>query len=397
VRIIKPATRGTAARRFFGAGVLCAAVRLVSARLDEVRLDLVEPFETSFGVERRRRFLLLALEAADGRIGYGECVASVDPLYSSESNVSAYDLLSRHFLPSVLRPKDVDPGSFHREVAHFRGNSMAKAAVESALIDLAAQGDRRSVAEYLGGRRRRVEVGVSVGIQPTVRGLVRRIGRYLDAGYGRIKLKVRPGWDAVPVRAVRRAYPDIELWVDANQAYPTAAVERIRRWAEANRVAQVEQAFPERAIRAHAELAKGARFRVCLDESVVDEDSLEDALAAGAVTSLNIKTGRVGGPLTGRALARRAARAHVASWVGGMLESGIGRAHNVALAARPEMTLPADLSASDRYYREDLIERPFVLGPGSTLEVPKGPGIGVELVERTLRRHRIRSKLFRRI
>jgi o-succinylbenzoate synthase len=376
--------------------VLSAPVRLISARLDELRLDLVEPFETSFGVERRRRFLLLALESADGLVGYGECVASVDPLYSSESNVSAYDMLGRHFLPGLLRARGADPESFHRDVARFRGNSMAKAAVESALVDLAAQADRVSVARYLGGRGGRVEVGVSVGIQPTASGLVRRVGQYLDDGYRRIKLKVRPGWDSVPVRAVRRAYPDVELWVDANQAYPTAAVERIRNWADGNGVAQVEQAFPERAIRAHAELARGARFRVCLDESIVDEDSLEDALAAGAVTSLNVKTGRVGGPLTGRALARRAARARVPSWVGGMLESGVGRAHNVALAARSEMTLPADLSASDRYYREDLISRPFVLGPGSTLEVPTGPGIGVEIDERALRRHRLRSKVFRR-
>jgi O-succinylbenzoate synthase len=363
--------------------------------LDELALDLVEPFETSFGVEKRRRFLLLKLESRDGLEGYGECVAAADPLYSGETIASARAMLTAQFLPAILRARSVTPESFRSATAHLRDNAMAKAVVETALIDLAARARGWSVSRYLGGLRRRVEVGVSVGIQPTVPALVRRVGDYLAEGYRRVKLKVRPGWDAVPVRAVRRAYPDLELWVDANQAYPPSAVERIRTWAVAYQVAQVEQPFPERAVWAHARLARDAPFRVCLDESVVDEVSLEDALAAGAISSLNVKAGRVGGPLTGRALARRAARARVPAWVGGMLESGVGRAHNVHLASLAEMTLPADLSASDRYYREDLIEPPFVLGPESSLEVPQGPGIGVEVLERRLRKYRRLSRTFR--
>ena len=361
-------------------------MQLRSARLDEVELELVEPFETSFGIERHRRFLLLRLETDDGLEGYGECVAATEPLYSSETVATAREMIHGRFLPELLRADSLDPAQFLASTARYRGHRMAKSAVETALVDLAARAKGQSVSEYLGGRRRRVEVGVSVGIQPTVEQLVQRVGEYLEDGYRRIKLKVRPGWDAVPVRAVRRAYPEIEIWVDANQAYPPAAVERIRRWAVRERVAQVEQAFPERAIRAHAELARGAPFRVCLDESIVDAMSLEDALAAGAVTSLNVKAGRVGGLLTSRALAERARRARIPAWVGGMLESGIGRAHNVHLASLAPFTLPADLSASDRYYREDIAEPPFVLGPGSTLEVPKGPGIGVEFSERGRRR-----------
>jgi o-succinylbenzoate synthase len=370
-------------------------MKVRSARLDEIALDLVEPFETSFGVEHRRRFLLLRLESQDGLVGYGECVASTDPLYSSESNVSARDMLARHFLPMVLNSKTIDPESFARFAARFRGNAMSKAAVETALVDLAAKSRGESVAQYLGASKSRVSVGVSVGIQPSVPRLVRRVGAYLQSGYGRVKLKVRPGWDEVPVGAVRRAYPELDLWVDANQAYSPNAGPRIRAWATKYGVAQVEQAFPERAVRAHAALARGAPFRVCLDESIVDPESLEDALSARAITSLNVKTGRVGGLLIGRSLAIRAARAKVPAWVGGMLESGVGRAHNVALAARREMTLPSDLSASDRYYRQDLIERPFELGPGSTLEVPAGPGIGVDVSERAIRRHRLNSKRYR--
>ncbi len=370
-------------------------MRLSSARLDEISLDLVEPFETSFGVQHARRFFVLRLETRDGLVGYGESVATEDPLYSSESNASVRDMLLRHFLPKILRSPAITPEAFRKEVAHFRGNEMAKSAVETALVDLAAQARGVSVARYLGSDRSRIEVGVSVGIQPSISALVARVGRYLADGYHRVKLKVRPGWDRAPVRAVRRRFPELEIWVDANQAYPPEAVDRIRDWAEANRVSQVEQPFAERAIWAHALLARGAPFRVCLDESIVDETSLEDALAARAITCLNVKTGRVGGLLTGRALARRAARAQIPAWVGGMLESGIGRAHNVALAARGEMTLPADLSASDRYYREDLVDPPFVLGPGSTLEVPRRPGIGVEVLEKVVRRHRISSRTYR--
>jgi o-succinylbenzoate synthase len=371
-------------------------MRLSSARLEELELDLVEPFETSFGVEKKRRFLLVRLETSDGLVGLGECVASVDPLYSSETLETARTMLSTRFLPGLLRAPSVGPEEFYASTGHLRGQRMAKSAVETALVDLAARSEGVSVSRWLGGRRTRVEVGVSVGIQPNVAALVRRVGRYLADGYRRVKLKVRPGWDARPVRAVRRVYPELEIWVDANQAYPTAASDRIRSWAAACGVAQVEQPFAERAIRAHAQLARGAPFRVCLDESIVDDVSLEDALAARAVGSLNLKTGRVGGLTVARSLARRAVRAGVPAWVGGMLESGIGRAHNVHLASLAPFTLPADLSASHRYYREDLIEPPFELGSGSTLAVPRGPGIGVAVDERALRRARRASRTFRR-
>jgi len=368
---------------------------LASVRVDEVELPLVEPFQTSFGVEQNRRFLVVHVTTREGLEGWGECAAAIDPLYSSESLATARWILTERLVPLLFRLPEPTPEAFLAASARFRGNRMAKAAVELALEDLRARARRTSVARSLGARRDRVRVGVSVGIQPTVPQLVDRVGRYLEDGYGRIKLKVAPGWDARPVGAVRREYPDVELWVDANQAYPIRAVSSIRSWAERYGVAQVEQPFAERAIHAHAELARGAPFRVCLDESIVDMTSLEDALAAGAVTSLNVKVGRVGGIATGLALARRARRSRVPSWVGGMLESGIGRAHNVALASSPPFGLSSDLSASDRYYREDLIEPPFVLGPGSTLAVPRGPGIGVEVVDRVLRRHRRASRTFR--
>jgi O-succinylbenzoate synthase len=369
-------------------------VRIRRARLDELELRLVEPFETSFGVERRRRFLLLTLESEDGTEGVAECVAAREPDYSSEATDTARWMIGRLLLPELFREPVAGPADFATRARRWRGHPMAKAAVEMALWDLFARRENVSLARSLGSRRRRVEVGVSVGIQKDIPSLVRRVGRYLEDGYRRIKVKVKPGWDDAALGALRDAYSDLRMWADANQAYSPDAVSEVRRWATRHRVEQVEQPFRERALDAHARLVRGARFLVCLDESVVDEESLDDALERRAATSLNIKPGRVGGLGTSLALAARARSARVRAWVGGMLESGIGRAHNVAFASREEIDLPSDLSASDRYYSEDLIEPPFELGPGSTLAVPAGPGIGVRPVESRLARARRRSRVY---
>lgn len=371
-------------------------VRLRRAELDELEMPLVEPFETSFGVERRRRFLLLRLEAEDGEAGLGECVAARDPLYSGESVTTARWMIETYLLPLLWREGVLEPRLFVERARAWRGNPMAKAAVELALWDLWARRHRQSLSEALGGRRRRVEVGVSVGIQRSVPALVHRVGEYLADGYRRIKIKVRPGWDERPAAALRKEFPDLRLWVDANQAYPPAAVGSIRRWASRYDVEQVEQPFPEHALAAHARLVRGARFRVCLDESITDMATLEAAFEMRSITSLNVKAGRVGGLGPGRDLGRRAAQARIPAWIGGMLETGIGRAHNVALASLSPFTFPADLSASDRYYQPDLVEPEFTLGPGSTLAVPQGRGIGVEIVESVYRKHLRRHKEFRR-
>jgi O-succinylbenzoate synthase len=370
------------------------AVRRV--QLDELELPLVEPFETSFGVEHRRRFLLLQIESEDGEVGLGECVATEHPLYSSESVATARWMIETYLLPLLWKEGALPPEVFRARAQTWRGHPMAKAAVEMALWDLQARRHRRSLSRELGGRRRRVEVGVSVGIQPTVPGLVRRVGGYLGAGYRRIKIKVRPGWDEAPVQALRREFPDVRLWVDANQAYPPSAVRRIRAWATRYGVEQVEQPFPEHALAAHAALVRRARFRVCLDESITDPPALEAALEMHALTSLNVKAGRVGGLGVGRELGVRAEAVGLPAWVGGMLETGIGRAHNVALASVAPFTFPADLSASDRYYRNDIVEPAFELGPGSTLAVPLGRGIGVALAESVVRRYRRRHREFGR-
>ena len=365
-------------------------------QLDELEMPLVEPFETSFGVERHRRFLVVRVDSEDGEFGLGECVAAQDPLYSSESVATARWMIETYLVPLLWREGALAPPDFRRRAQAWRGHPMAKAAVELALWDLWARRHRQSLARALGGHRRRVEVGVSVGIQPSVPALVRRVGEYLADGYRRIKIKVRPGWDERPVAALRRDFPDVRLWVDANQAYPPSESSALRRWATRYGVEQVEQPFPEHDLAAHARLVRGAGFRVCLDESITDLATLEAALGMRALTSLNVKAGRVGGLGVGRDLGRAAARHRIPAWIGGMLETGIGRAHNVALASLAAFTFPADLSASDRYYTPDLVEPAFELGPGSTLLVPTGRGIGVEVVDSVYRKHLRRHREFRR-
>lgn len=371
-------------------------MQVVRADLDELEIPLVSPFETSFGIERKRRILIVRLHTKEGAVGYGECVASRDPGYSSETVATARWAIGQLILPWVLREPKLTLRAFLHTLVPVRGHAMAKAAVEMALWDLLAQERRISLARLLGGKRDRVEVGVSVGIQPSVKRLVEVVDSYVETGYRRVKLKVKPGWDARPVGAVRREHPDLRLWVDANQAYSPQATERIRSWAQKFEIEQVEQPFAERSIQAHASLQNGSSFRVCLDESIVDGASLEDAVRRRALRSLNIKSGRVGGLSSAHRLARYAARARLKVWVGGMLETGIGRAANVALAATNAFHWPGDLSASDRYYARDVITRPFELGPGSTLAVPNGPGLGVQVDDQVYQLYRRRRTVRRR-
>ncbi|HZY69358.1 MAG TPA: o-succinylbenzoate synthase [Thermoplasmata archaeon] len=358
---------------------------IVRAELDELELPLVTPFATSFGTQRRRRILMVRLHADDGSLGWGECVAASEPRYSAETVDSARAVIDRYLLPVIFREANPTPLRFQRAVAWIRGHLMARATVEMALWDLEAQRRRRSLASLLGARRRRIPVGVSVGIERPVAALVRRVGSYLEAGYVRVKLKVKPGWDTRPVAAVRREHPDVPLWVDANQAYPPSSARSIAGWVRALDVAIIEQPFPARALTAHAELGRQLGGRVALDESIEDLTGFSDAVACRALSALNVKPGRVGGLVPARALARRCLRSRIPAWVGGMLETGIGRAFNVALAATVPFSLPGDISASNRYFARDLVDPPFELRSGGTLDVPQAPGLGVTIDERRYR------------
>jgi o-succinylbenzoate synthase len=376
------------------------ALALRRATLEELEMPLRRPFSTSFGTERGRRVLLLSLEERGGEVGYAECVAGRDPLYSYESVGTARSTILDYLLPLLRGKERMSPASFAERARAIRGHPMAKATVEMALWDLAARAKGTPLQRMLVGPRRRVrssvEVGVSVGLAKSPGALVEQVQEYREAGYHRIKLKVEPGRDRTEVLLVRAAFPGVPLWIDANQAYDGARdIPFLVRLAREAGLDLVEQPFGEDAWVAHARLARALprSTRLCLDESVTSLPLLDLTLDLGAARALNIKAGRVGGLAESVRLHDRAEKAGIPVWCGGMLETGIGRAHAVHLASLPNFLLPADLSASDRYWEQDLIEEPFRLERGSRLAVPRGRGIGVEPVEarvrRVLRRRRV--------
>lgn len=356
-------------------------MKITGVELRRVALPLVAPFETSFGVETRRDALLVRVVSPDSE-GWGECVAMESPRYSSEHVDGAADVLRRFLVPALAERPAVTGAEVAPALAQFKGHAMAKAALEMAVLDAELRAAAMPLATYLGAVRPAVAAGVSVGIAGSVGELLETVGRYLEAGYVRIKLKIKPGWDVEPVRAVREAFgPDVLLQVDANTAYTLADARHLARLDPFD-LLLIEQPLPEDDVRGHAELARHLRTPMCLDESVTSARAAADAIALGACAIVNIKAGRVGGYLEARRV-HDVCQAHgVPVWCGGMLETGLGRAANVALAALPGFTLPGDISASDRYFEEDIVP-PFRL-EGGRLAVPAGPGLGVEPLDDVL-------------
>lgn len=349
-------------------------MKLTGVELRRIRMPLVAPFRTSFGTQHARDVLLLRV-VTDRAEGWGECVAMADPLYSSEYLEGAADVLRRFLVPALAEAGALEAHRVADVLAPFKGHRMAKAALEMGVLDAELRAEGRSFARALGAVHDRVPCGVSVGIMDSVPALVDAVGGYLDEGYVRIKLKIEPGWDVEPVRAVRERYgDDVLLQVDANTAYSLADARHLARL-DPFGLLLIEQPLEEEDVVGHADLARLIRTPVCLDESIVSARSAAAAIRLGACSVVNIKPGRVGGYLEARRIHDVCAANDVAVWCGGMLETGLGRAANVALAALPGFTLPGDTSASGRYYRTDVTE-PFVLDDGH-LEVPTGPGLGV--------------------
>jgi o-succinylbenzoate synthase len=348
---------------------------LTGVELRRVALPLVTPFRTSFGVETGRDVLLLRV-VTDQAEGWGECVAAAEPRYSSEYADGAADVLRRFLLPAVAALPDPRPDAIGPATAFVKGHRMAKAALELAVLDAWLRARGEPLAGYLGATRDRVPAGVSVGIMSCLPELLDAVAGYLEQGYLRIKLKIEPGWDLEPVRAVRERFgDDLLLQVDANAAYTVADAGHLA-GLDPFGLLLIEQPLPEDDLAGHAELAGRLATPICLDESITSAKLAVDAVASGACRIVNVKAGRVGGYLEARRLHDACRARGVPLWCGGMLETGIGRAANVALAALPGFTLPGDISASDRYYRQDLTA-PFVLDAGH-LAVPAGSGIGVE-------------------
>jgi O-succinylbenzoate synthase len=360
--------------------------------LSLLRLPYVHFFETSFGRAYDRTFILVrAFEGGAG--GWGECVAEEAPLYSGETTETAWHILRDFLIPLVFRKDVVEPEAFAREASVFRGNRMAKAGLELALWDLEARKAGLPLSRLYGGVREEVDAGVSCGIEDSIPELVTRVGSYLEQGYRRIKIKIKPGWDIKACEGLRKAYPDIVLQADANGAYSLADTDTLKAL-DAFRLLMVEQPFPPYDLWDHARLQREMKTPLCLDESILSFDAARAAIEMGSCRIVNIKVGRVGGPFEMRRIHDYCEAHGVPVWCGGMLESGVGRAHNIHIASLPNFKLPADLSASRRYYREDIIEPPIELsGPGK-IRVPSGPGIGVTPVEERIRKAAVRHEVF---
>ncbi|KQP74426.1 o-succinylbenzoate synthase [Microbacterium sp. Leaf288] len=353
-----------------------ASVALEGFELRVLHLPLVAPFTTSFGTETVREVIVVRALTTDGD-GWGEVVTQADPLYSSEYTQGAWDVALRFLAPALLDRERLAPEEVASVLEPFKGHRMAKAGLELAVLDAALRAEGRSFAEYAGAVRDRVPSGVSVGIQRDPAALVETVRGYLDEGYVRIKIKIKPGRDVGDTAAVRDAFGAIPLQVDANSAFTMADADTL---AELDRfdLLLIEQPLQEDDLVDHATLARRLRTPVCLDESIVSDKAAADALALGSASVINIKAGRVGGYLEAVKIHDRCLAAGVPVWCGGMLETGIGRAANAALAALPGFTLPGDVSASSRFYTRDIVTEPAVLEDGH-VRVPIGHGLGVDI------------------
>ena len=357
-------------------------MKIECIELHHVDMPLVHPFETSFEREVTRPCILVAVHG-DGLTGWGECTAGAGPWYSSETIGTAWHVLRDFLVPAVLGQEVTSPADVVACFQRVRGHEMARAGLENAVWDLLAQAQGVSLARMLGGQRERVPVGVSVGIEPTLDLLLERVAQYVAEGYRRVKLKIKPGWDVAVVRAVRERWPDLPLQVDANSAYTPADVPVFRELDQFD-LLLIEQPLHHDDVVDHARLQAHIRTPLCLDESIHSPEHARWALDIGACRVINIKVGRVGGLAAARHIHDLCAGRGVPVWCGGMLETNVGRATNVAVAALPNFTLPGDISASARYYREDIAGPDFVLNDDSTLSVPAGPGLGVRVIPERL-------------
>jgi len=339
---------------------------IAAVELLRIRLPFLRPFATSQWTSTEKDAVLVRAVGEDGAEGWGECVAGEAPWYSSEWADSAWLVLRDFLIPAGLddRPDVV------------RGHPMAAAALEVALIDLALRRRGQSLSAHLGGVRDRVECGVSVGLEDTIDDLLSQVDRFVRDGYRRVKLKIKPGSDVDLVRAVRGAFSDVPLTVDANAAYSLDDADRLAEL-DAFGLEYIEQPLGPDRLLDHAELQEKMATPICLDETITSAVVAADAIRLGACRVINIKLGRVGGLRESVRIHDLAKEAGVPVWCGGMLETGIGRAANLALASLPNFTLPGDTSASDRYFERDLTD-PFVVAPDGTMAVPAGPGIGVD-------------------
>jgi O-succinylbenzoate synthase len=371
------------------------AVQLERVELREIVLPLKTPFETSFGRVARRRILLVRVFASGGMSGYGECVAGDTPFYNHETIDTAWLMTTKYIVPLLEAARITRAGQVRDALAPIRENRMAKGGVEAAIWDLEAKLAEQPLWRYLGGTQAEIACGVSIGLQDSTEALLDTVSRELESGYQRIKIKIKPGRDARLVEAIRRRFPDITLSVDANSAYSLVTDCPLFEQLDEFDLLMIEQPLAPGDLVDHAKLQRGLKTSICLDESIVSLASAQHALELGACRIINIKLGRVGGYSEAKDIQAFAQAHQVPVWCGGMLEAGIGRAHNIALSTLPGFTLPGDVAASHRYWDQDIVEPPVTVSRAGTITAPAGHGIGLEVNEAfvdtlTVRRETVR-------
>ena len=366
-------------------------------RIEKVTLRLMEmemkaPFTTSFGTFKTREFILVEAVDADGTSGWGETVAFNVPFYSEETVKTNWHMLEDYLIPLILHKEIEHPDEVNEIFAPIRKNNMAKAAIEGAIWDVYAKQNNMSLAEALGGKRESIDVGISIGIQDTVEELVEIVRGFVNEGYKRIKVKIKPDWDVEVMRTLRSEFPDIAIMADANSAYSLNDTALLKQLDEFD-LMMIEQPLASDDIIDHAKLQKELSTPICLDESIHSLEDARKAVELGSTKIINIKIGRVGGLTEAVKIHDYCQENNIPVWCGGMLESGIGRAHNVALTTLPNFTLPGDTASSSRYWEKDLIE-PEVVSVDGLIEVPKAKGIGYEVNLETVDQFTVDKKEF---
>lgn len=365
-------------------------MRIERLELFHLRMSLVHPFETSFGRVTEKETILVRA-GSGGVTGWGEAPVAAAPGYSYETVQTAWHVIRDFLAPRLKGVEIARPGPISEFFAFVRGHPMAKAGLAMAVLDLFAQAEGKPLWRLLGGRVEEIPTGVSLGIEPRLDDLIRQVEAAAARGYRRIKLKIKPRWDVDIVAAVRRRFPSLPLMVDANAAYALSDADHLRRLDDFG-LMMIEQPLDHDDLLDHAKLQAQLKTPVCLDESVKSYADGRRAIEAGACRVINIKQARVGGPFEAKSLHDVCAAKNVPVWCGGLLETGVGRAHNIALATLPGFTLPGDISASDRYWREDIIDPPVTVGPNGMIAVPSAPGLGYTVVEARVRRHALRHE-----
>ncbi|MBA3711653.1 MAG: o-succinylbenzoate synthase [Pyrinomonadaceae bacterium] len=368
-------------------------LQLVRIELREIKLPLKWPFETSFGRTTRRRILIVRAFDKDGASGYGECVAAENPFYNHETIDTAWLITAKYVAPLLAAARVESASQVSQALSPIRENRMAKAGVEAAIWDLEAKISKVPLWQHIKGTRCEITCGVSIGLQNSTEELLDKVSRELESGYQRIKIKIKPGKDVQLVEAVRARFPAVTLSVDANSAYRIETDTPLLKRLDDYNLLMIEQPLAPGDLVDHGKLQRELQTPICLDESIVSLTNARHAHELGACRIINIKLGRVGGYSEAQSIQAFGLAHGLPVWCGGMLEAGIGRAHNIALSTLPGFTLPGDVSASERYWEEDIVEPPVTVSREGTIRAPTGHGIGYEVNEARIEALTVRREI----